>query len=310
LSANYYGHYYKTGTLPDEASLKYMVVDGVVVNGYNTVPEVGQDITGFITQPARKPSPAYVGVYAHEFGHVLGLPDLYDYGYDSEGVGDVSLMAGGSYGRAYPDRYYSGSSPVNVEGWGKQYLSFLDFKEIYPTTAKQTFTLRPASEAQDVYRINIPGADNREYFVMENRQLRGFDSGLSYFGDPQVHGLVVYQVDETVFSRTFWRANEAQNYDWNKRGNNFRSNGENHYAMAVVQADGRYDLEHAFYTDAGDFFPGSGNVTMLLPTPKAGRPNTLSWYQWTPGRSITGIQLSGITENEDGSVTVEVSLVQ
>lgn len=310
LGATYWGHYYKTGTYLDESTLKYTIVDGVVVDGYNTVPEVGQNITGFGLAAPRAPSPAYVGVYAHEFGHVLGLPDLYDYGYDSEGVGDVSLMAGGSYGRTFPDRYYSGNSPTNVEGWGKQYLSFLDFKEIYPSLAKQTFTLQPANESKDVYRINIPGADNREYFVMENRQLRGFDAGLSYFGDPKLHGLVVYQVDETVFARTFWRANEAQNYDWNKRGNNFHSNGENHYAMAVIQADGRYDLEHAGYTDASDFFPGSMNVTALLPTPKAGKPNTLSWYQWMPGRSITGIQLSGIRENADGSITVDVSLAQ
>ncbi|HYF95736.1 MAG TPA: M6 family metalloprotease domain-containing protein [Symbiobacteriaceae bacterium] len=307
VSARYWGEYYRTNVPPDESALRWTVVDGVVVNQYNTCPEVGQNITGFGIDAPRAPSPAYVGVYAHEFGHVLGLPDLYDYGYDSEGVGDVSLMAGGSYGREYPDRYYSGNSPSHVEGWGKQYLSFLNFKDIMPTATPVTKTLRPANESKDVYRIKVPNGLSYEYFVMENRQQQGFDRGLSYFGDPALHGLVVYQVDESVFARTFWRANEANNPHWTKRSSSAKTGGETHYAMAVLQADGQYQLEVGGYTDAADFFPGSLGVTSLLPAPVNGLANTASWYQLAPGRSTTGIKLSDITENDDGSVTVTIT---
>ncbi len=38
------------------------------------------------------------GVFAHEMGHAaFGLPDLYDTDNSSEGLGNWSLMAGGSW---------------------------------------------------------------------------------------------------------------------------------------------------------------------------------------------------------------------
>src|SRR5690606_39615492 len=38
-----------------------------------------------------------IGVFAHEFGHIFGIPDLYDTDNSSEGLGNWCLMAGGSY---------------------------------------------------------------------------------------------------------------------------------------------------------------------------------------------------------------------
>jgi immune inhibitor A len=333
LSASYYGQYYKTGVYPADETLKYEVVDGVVVNTYNICPEVGQDITGYRYKdsngnPVRKPSPVDPGVFAHEFGHVLGLPDQYDYGYDSEGTGMFTLMAGGSYGRdvnttnTLLNRYFSGFSPVHMEAWSKYYLGFIVPKVITKEllgSNTQTITLEPAAQtpnkkgiytAPNYYKIVVPGSGGKEYFLLENRQQIGYDKGLAYTVDGgNLHGLVVYHVDETVLMRNFNRPNEAANWDWNNRGANYKepSTGENHYGIAVVQADGKWDMEkYNNDGDSGDVYPGTAKVTALTTNIKSSI-NTTSYYMWgTDSRSYTGITIDNIKET-NGVITANVS---
>jgi M6 family metalloprotease-like protein len=319
LSASYYGEYYQTGAYPADETLKYEVVDEVVVNTYNICPEVGQDITEYYTKPAgipkRLPSPADPGVFAHEFGHVLGLPDQYDYGYDSEGTGMFTIMASGSYGRDVNtankllNRYFSGFSPVHMDAWSKYYLGFAQPKPISPSAMRQTITLRPVETNKDIFKIVVPGSNGKEYFLLENRQQIGYDKGLSYTVDGKnLHGLVIYHIDETVFMRNFHRPNEAANWDWNNRGASYTDpeTGENHYGISVVQADGRWDMEKYINDgDSSDTFPGTSKVIALTPNVKASI-NTLSYYIWgTSSRSYTGITIDNIKETK-GVITADV----
>lgn len=324
LSAGYFGQYYQTGTYPSEESLKYEVVDGVVVNAYNICPEVGQDLTEYFTGPAgiakREPSPADPGVFAHEFGHILGLPDQYDYGYDSEGTGMFTIMASGSYGRDVNtdnkllNRYFSGFSPVHMDAWSKYYLGFAVPKEIRPEDGKQTITINPLATSPDIYKVVVPGSNGKEYFLLENRQQIGYDKGLAYTVDGKnLHGLVVYHIDENVLVRNFDRPNEAANWDWNRRGNNYQdaSTGENHYGIQVVQADGKWDMEkYVNDGDSRDTFPGTAKVTKVRPDISS-NPNTLSYYIWgTDNRSYTGITIDNIRESKKGVITCDVYFAQ
>jgi immune inhibitor A len=63
------------------ANIQVTEVDGVLARTYATEPEDGR-----------------VGTYAHELGHLLGLPDLYDVTLNTFGLGMWSLMAYGSWG--------------------------------------------------------------------------------------------------------------------------------------------------------------------------------------------------------------------
>ncbi|MBC7912511.1 MAG: M6 family metalloprotease domain-containing protein [Pyrinomonadaceae bacterium] len=61
--------------------------DGVFINDYIINPETRLFSGGIVG----------IGVFCHEFGHLLGLPDLYDISQVSEGVGEWSLMGGGGW---------------------------------------------------------------------------------------------------------------------------------------------------------------------------------------------------------------------
>ena len=60
------------------------------------------------------------GVFAHEMGHaVFGLPDLYDTDYSSGGLGNWSLMAGGSWNGTL------GNSPAFPDAWSHAQMGYL-----------------------------------------------------------------------------------------------------------------------------------------------------------------------------------------
>ncbi len=138
-----------------------------------------------------------IGVFAHEYGHVLGLPDLYDTDYSSSGIGDWGLMSGGSWGRVSGEAV--GSSPAHMTAWCKWKLGWLT-----PTTVtvdQLGVTLPPVETNAVAYRIFRGGATSGdEYFLVENRQPIGFDQGITRrqvdFGLPLAQGMLIYHVDD------------------------------------------------------------------------------------------------------------------
>jgi len=84
--------------------------DGVLINDYAIQPEYN-DIAGDST----------IGVFVHEFGHVLGLPDLYDTGSTSDGIGLWGVMSGGSW----LGQFNKGSQPAPLTAWSRARLGWL-----------------------------------------------------------------------------------------------------------------------------------------------------------------------------------------
>jgi immune inhibitor A len=189
-------------TLPEP-----FVNQGVKVYAYSTEPEDGR-----------------VGVFSHEFGHVLGLPDLYDTSYRSEGVGNWCLMGGGSWGGR-------GNKPTRMSCWCLSKLGW-----IKPVNAKSgTYTLDTLeNNAKDCLRVWTGGKSGPEYFMLENRQATGRDSELPG------SGLAVWHIDESRSDNTNPLA----------------------YKVGLAQADGKRDLELAKNNgDAGDLYPGTSRKT-------------------------------------------------
>lgn len=248
--------------------------DGVQIDNYAMMPEVGGDTTGF-TGVVSGPYPPTVGVYAHEYGHVLGLPDQYDYGYESNGTGIYSLMAGGSWNTYPPYDIFSGNSPSNLDAWSKYRLGFVTPIEV---TSPTQATLPAVETDPVVYKMSAPFSGGREYYLFENRQPIDFDLGLR---SGTMHGMVIYHVDDTAMTRSYWRPNEAENWkEFRSEGWRKAWTGERHYGVSVIQADDQWHLEQG--TGIGsqpDLYPGALGVTEFS---SATRPNTSTYYFW-PG---------------------------
>ena len=106
-----------------------------------------------------EPENGGLGVFTHEFGHDLGLPDLYDTAGGDNGTGFWTLMSAGSWmGDGTED---IGSKPSHMGPWEKLQLGWLDYAVVSPGQSG-SFTLSPA--AQQVRRqeqaviVDVPDA--------------------------------------------------------------------------------------------------------------------------------------------------------
>lgn len=121
------------------------------------------------------------GVMAHEFGHVLGLPELYAPNKVHEGIGIWGLMGQGTWaGR--------GDLPPHPCAWSKLVLGWVDPIVVERT---QRVTLPNVAQSAQVVKIYAKGPHEPwEYFLIENRVQRGADRRIP---GP---GLLIWHVDE------------------------------------------------------------------------------------------------------------------
>lgn len=172
--------------------------------------------------------PQAMGVVAHETGHIFGLPDLYDTGGSTRGIGWWGIMGSGN--QNVP------TSPAHMEAWSRAELGWVTEVVIERDTV---LDVSPIAAADTAYVLPIPGTD--EYFLLENRQRLGSDAGMA---GP---GLLVWHADSALI-------NERRLFN--------RVNASLPHGLALEQADGRGDLENrANSGDAGDPYPGSASVT-------------------------------------------------
>lgn len=100
------------------------------------------------------------GEIAHEFGHQLGLPDLYDVDYYSVGLGEWELMSHGSWNlNAYV--------PPHLSAWSKYHLGWTDPIELKPGDDVLQAFAWAAKDPGAVVKIPL---NSREYYLVENRR--------------------------------------------------------------------------------------------------------------------------------------------
>jgi M6 family metalloprotease-like protein len=150
------------------------------------VSQEGTKVRDFSIQPEKLWSVKMtVGVFCHEFGHILGLPDLYDVDYSSNGVGVFCLMGFGSWNTIGDD--YAGVKPAHMCSWAKTKLGWMNPTQI---SSDGTFNIASAEKNSICYKFNN-NMPNLEYFMIENRELVSFDAGL-----PGNGGILIWHVDD------------------------------------------------------------------------------------------------------------------
>jgi immune inhibitor A len=200
------------------------------------------------------PEDAHIGVCCHELGHLLfGFPDLYDTSNISEGIGNWCLMAGGSWGG-------NGDTPVHPCAWCKVNQGWASAQVV---GADGPLQISEVKTSFSVVRLWTDGAIGNEYFLLECRQQTGFDVSLPGAG------LLLWHIDDTVPTNSNWA----------------------HPKVALLQADGRRDLESARNRgDNGDPYPGIAQNTSFT---SATNPNSMSYAGADTHVSLTNISPSG-----------------
>ncbi|MFL6176299.1 MAG: M6 family metalloprotease domain-containing protein, partial [Ornithinibacter sp.] len=197
IAAGYEGSYGGTGACtPNVWGHRWAVSSGAPVVDGTTVGSRGYTQFGeshCLSGSSAGAHQATIGIMAHEFGHDLGWPDLYDTDGSSEGVGEWSLMASGSWGTKTGSRA-DGDAPVLPDAWSRSVQGWVTPAEVTATT---NVSLSQVSTSDTVYRmLSDPNGPEYaksglgEYFLVENRQKAGLDTALPGCG------LLVYHVHE------------------------------------------------------------------------------------------------------------------
>ncbi|MFZ1947201.1 MAG: M6 family metalloprotease domain-containing protein [bacterium] len=205
--------------------------DGVTVDTYACCPEKQK------TTPATHIN---IGVYCHEYGHILGLPDQYDTGryctsYTGWGLGAWALMAYGGWGGDVASPWW----PTHMCPWSKIQMGWLT-PTVMENASGQMVTLSPIESNQQVLKLGANSAESEYFLVAFYDSLVGFDRSL------KKKGLMIFHVDDDT-----WTDNDCEN------GGSCTSGGF-HYLVALEQPDASYNLDCGTannYADRGDMFP-------------------------------------------------------
>lgn len=233
-----------------------------------------------------------IGMCCHELGHLFGLPDLYDTNYKTGGVGNWCLMSEGQWND-------EGIHPAHLCAWAKAQLGWIKVDEVNqsnnPVESINNLWDGNLSSLKDAYlgiglnetildttlkmvmveknvdataiKIFIYKDNDKEYFLIENRQQEGFDVSLPS------NGILIWHVDEAkknndtddIYSQVI-QGKVIHEYDIHKPfiGESdtpiLKLNLDYQPLVMLEQADGKWDLMNYCWDnlgDAGDPYPGS-----------------------------------------------------
>lgn len=186
---------------------------------------------------------AGIGTFTHEFGHVIGLADMYPTdGANHHTLSSWNIMDDGVY-------LNEGRTPPAYNSFERFLLGYL--QPIVLNEPIEVEELAALTESNTAYLITNNTSDFRlypqninEYYLLENRQQTGWDTYLPG------HGLIAYRINYNSFD-----------WDYNVPNNDPKKMGVEIIPADNIQSKG---------TLAGDPYPGTSNNTIFVPKSRNG----------------------------------------
>lgn len=239
-----------------------LMLDGVRINTYACSCELssGNKIDG-------------IGTICHEFSHCLGLPDFYDVmGGNACGTGDWDLMCLGSYnGDSFCPAGYTAYERM-VIGWMEPVV----LKENMEVASMKALDSNP--EAYIIYNDN----NENEYYMLENRQLTGWDEHLPG------SGLLVTHVD---YNSRAWLYNVPNS----PSGQEIYNMANPHEMYSIIPAS-NVNVAHG---TSGDTYPYNDNDSIT----NTSKPAATLFNANTDGSFFMNKCVLDITRNDDGTMS-------
>lgn len=242
-----------------------IVVDGISITKIIIIPE---------TESQDSISRGVLGVLCHEFGHQLGLPDLYDTDKTSQGIGEWGLMGSGNW-------LNNGNTPSHLCAWSKIQLGWIKPVDLM---IEGYYTINPVENYNDTaYKFSI---SDEEYFLIEFRKKTGYDSYLP--GE----GLLIWHIDD----------NQPNN------------NNESHKKVDLEEADESYQTNNGLDGNDTTGDRGSVNDTWknnLTGFTSTSTPNSNSYNGNNTDMSINHIsQIGNVMSFVFGSTLIDMGIIR
>ena len=211
-----------------------------------------------------------IGTFVHEFGHCLGLPDLYDTGNnDNYGMGNWDVMCLGCYAN---DTY----SPVGYSAYEKVFMGWVDYITPVPNTYYTLPVWNKLTKETDKAVCIVSDVNKNEYFILENRQRTGWDRCLPGAGILVTH---------ITYSSSYWTNNKPNN--------------EKIQLVTLLPADNKLTK----YSESGDTWPQYGRTALTDETSPATVLNMDKMGNITGSAGYLGKPVTEMVINRDGTAS-------
>lgn len=269
-------------TLYDSDYGRSLTLDNVFINTYACANELqtNGNISG-------------IGTVCHEFSHCLGFPDLYDTAYQGYfGMGSWDLMCGGSYNG-------DGFCPAGYTSYEKMAAGWLNPIELDADTT--VASLKPLSEKGNNAYIIYNKGNRNEFYLLENRQQKGWDTSLP------ASGLLVLHVD---YDSLCWENNAVNTLATYSTADGYTANFTNdHERCTIMHADNDDDqsywdsYQQAYWqtTEEGDAYPYQGNDSLT----NNSAPAAIVYNANTDGSKYMNKAVTQIRQLDNGDISFQ-----